>query len=240
MDYINPNEIYHFEEPVGTEIFEFKPLNKNKYYASIAKKMKRIILQKSCTIHPEIDCAICLLSMYNKRVLYTPCGHTFHLNCIKIMINTPTASFTKYNCPLCRTSMIESLKKIGYNTPTNIDIYNGAEELFEEERISFQETVNAVLNIIANSFSPRCFRTMIRDYPTICYDTACICPFCNAAFIQYLHHSQTINNDVYEVINEYINEHNSIIELIVDILRIISFVEADDYIRCIFPNYILS
>ena len=239
-----PNEIYYFEDPVNfidINSFEIKLLNKNKYYALLAKEKKRIILKKTYYAPPYDndyhDCPICLLTLVNKNVLFTPCGHIFHTKCIKTMFNTndpesSSYSITKYNCPLCRFNMCNSLKKIGYNIPIFINFQNHPLELIE--------TVNTVLNIIANSFSPHCFRSMIRNYPAIQYDTTCICPFCNSAFIQYLHHSQTINNDVYEVINEYINEYNSIIELIVDVLRIISFVEADDYIRCIFPNYILS
>lgn len=247
------NQIYDFEEPDGQ--FEIKSLNKNNYFISLAKKKKRIILKKSYQVpHCELDdnyndCPICLLTLVNKNVLFTPCGHIFHTKCIKMMFNThdhdydydydhdydpysSSHSITNYNCPLCRFNMRNSLKNLGYNIPIFINSHHLSQELIE--------IVNTVLNIISNSFSPSCFRTMIRDYPSIQYDTACICPFCNAAFMNILHHSHSINNDNYEIINEYINEYNSIIELIADILKIINFDIPDDYIRFIFPDFILT
>jgi len=232
------NQIYDFEEPDGQ--FEIKSLNKNNYFISLAKKKKRIILKKSYQVpHCELDdnyndCPICLLTLVNKNVLFTPCGHIFHTKCIKMMFNTHDYdhSITNYNCPLCRFNMRNSLKNLGYNIPIFINSHHLSQELIE--------IVNTVLNIIANSFSPSCFRTMIRDYPSIQYDTACICPFCNAAFMNILHHSHSINNDNYEIINEYINDYNSIIELIADILKIINFDIPDDYIRFIFPDFILT
>ena len=232
------NQIYDFEEP-----------DKNKYFISLAKQKKRIILKKSYQVpHCELDdnyndCPICLLTLVNKNVLFTPCGHIFHTKCIKMMFNThdhdhdhdydsSSHSITNYNCPLCRFNMRNSLKNLGYNIPIFINYHHLSQELIE--------IVNTVLNIITNSFSPSCFRTMIRDYPSIQYDTASICPFCNAAFMNILHHSHSINNDIYEIINDYINEYNSIIELIADILKIINFDIPDDYIRFIFPDFILT
>lgn len=244
------NQIYDFEEPDDGQ-FVIKSLNKNKYFISLAKQKKRIILKKSYQIpHCELDdnhndCPICLLTLVNKNVLFTPCGHIFHTKCIKMMFNThdydydydydpysSSHSITKYNCPLCRFNMRNSLKILGYNIPIFINSHNLSQELIE--------IVNTVLNIIVNSFSPSCFRTMIRDYPSIHYDTACICPFCNAAFMNILHYSHSLNNDVYEIINNYINEYNSIIELIADILKIINFDIPDDYVRFIFPDFILT
>lgn len=235
------NQIYDFEEPDGH--FVIKSLNKNKYFISLAKQKKRIILKKSYQVpHCEVDdshndCPICLLTLVNKNVLFTPCGHIFHTKCIKMMFNTHDScssshSITNYNCPLCRFNMRNSLKNLGYNNPIFINSHDISQELIE--------IVNTVLNIIANSFSPNCFRTMIRDYPSIQYNTACVCPFCNAAFMNILHHSHSINNDNYEIINDYINEYNSIIELIADILKIINFDIPDDYVRFIFPDFILT
>ena len=67
----------------------------------------RLILQIKCKI-PD-DCAICLDTLVNKNVIYLPCKHYFHSNCIK-------RTFVEkiYTCPLCRHNLMNSLQKIGH------------------------------------------------------------------------------------------------------------------------------
>ena len=67
----------------------------------------RLILQIKCKI-PD-DCAICLDTLVNKNVIYLPCKHYFHANCIK-----RTFVEKSYTCPLCRHNLMNSLQKIGH------------------------------------------------------------------------------------------------------------------------------
>ncbi len=43
---------------------------------------------------PESSCPICLMELGKVGILVTECGHTFHINCIKLI--------TKNECPKCR------------------------------------------------------------------------------------------------------------------------------------------
>ena len=63
-------------------------------YADIAMTSKRLIFQRQCKSDKE--CCICLKSLCNRSVLYTPCSHIFHSICLrKWQSNSNT-------CPICR------------------------------------------------------------------------------------------------------------------------------------------
>lgn len=72
----------------------------------MAKKQNRVIVQSNCKLNNE--CSICLTEMENKPVLFLPCSHFFHLNCLY-------TAFDKclYNCPLCRFDLKPQLPPLG-------------------------------------------------------------------------------------------------------------------------------
>lgn len=75
-----------------------------------------------CTLHEEIVCSICLTASPGMHLL--ECTHSFHLDCIRGMVNTA--------CPMCRSPMI--------NLPDDVSeaIYkNGIK--YREEQIEVEE-----------------------------------------------------------------------------------------------------
>lgn len=52
------------------------------------------------------DCAVCLGGLFNRSVLYTPCGHCFHNKCIRRWL-------TKHDtCPMCRSTIDPKSKEV--------------------------------------------------------------------------------------------------------------------------------
>ena len=80
----------------------------NLNYNECAAYYDRLILQSKCKV--EDDCAVCLEPLLEKNVIYLPCKHFFHSNCLNQMIKAKT-----YTCPLCRYNLINSLYQIGHN-----------------------------------------------------------------------------------------------------------------------------
>ena len=238
---INAYHHYLSDEEKEENMVETKSIGLHNYYLYIAKKYNRIILQLKYNKRGSDNCSICLNSMFNQRVLHTPCAHTFHINCIKSVFNTHS-SMARYNCPLCRTNIYNSIQFMGYPP-----IYNGNNEFnnnnelddeFEYYREELSLAINTTINLIRNSFSPRCFQIMVSDYPAIhAYDNPPICPICNSSFMELLYNSHQIDNDVYSLIIHHIGDHNSIIHLIFDIMNILNFDEIIEYIHFIYPTY---
>lgn len=71
---------------------------------------KRLILQKKCKI--KDDCSICLDSLFMKSVIFLPCKHYFHHQCLNQSVNSKI-----YTCPLCRFDLIDPLLKTGFKFP---------------------------------------------------------------------------------------------------------------------------
>ena len=57
-----------------------------------------IILEKNSKI--KDDCPICLDTMLNTNVVYTPCCHVMHAECLNQQFKSDCTS--KYKCCLCR------------------------------------------------------------------------------------------------------------------------------------------
>ena len=77
-------------------------------FTAVAKKRNRLMLQQNFDI--EEECAICLTSMLNKPVLYTPCKHRFHSRCMFALLGGPHLSRSK--CPLCRFDLTPAIMKL--------------------------------------------------------------------------------------------------------------------------------
>ena len=76
-------------------------------YTDCAAYYDRLILQTKCKI--QDNCAICFDTLVNRSIIYLPCKHYFHANCIK-----QTFENEIYTCPLCRYDLMNSLKKVGH------------------------------------------------------------------------------------------------------------------------------
>jgi hypothetical protein len=70
-----------------------------------AHDTERNIIQTRCD--KDDTCSICYDDMFRKTVLYTPCGHIFHNNCLKKWMETLKNPVT---CPCCRTPIPGLLK----------------------------------------------------------------------------------------------------------------------------------
>jgi hypothetical protein len=77
-------------------------------FTAAAKRTNRLILQQNYDIDEE--CSICLMSMLNKPVIYTPCKHQFHYKCMFAMLSGPQQY--RHKCPLCRFDLSAALMKI--------------------------------------------------------------------------------------------------------------------------------
>ena len=66
-----------------------------------AIELQRKIIQ--LRFSTDEDCSICYQNMCGKPVMYWPCGHTFHLSCMRAFKNK---CITKHLCPCCRFEYI--------------------------------------------------------------------------------------------------------------------------------------
>ena len=101
--------------------------------------------------------------------------------------------------------------------------------------------VSTVINLIKYSFHPECFRMMMLSNLTLNGPIAngpiaiangpianepIICHLCNYKFLNYLHSEESIiqiDDHSYEIINEYITSHPTILNLINDVIQIMDF-----------------
>lgn len=77
-------------------------------FTAAAKRQNRLILQQNYDV--EEECAICLMSMLDKPVIYTPCKHRFHSRCMFTMLGGLHVS--GHNCPLCRCDLTSAIMKL--------------------------------------------------------------------------------------------------------------------------------
>ncbi len=66
-----------------------------------------IILKKNSKI--KDDCPICLDTMLNTNVVYTPCSHVMHAECLNQQFKSNCTS--KYKCCLCRYDLLIPIPK---------------------------------------------------------------------------------------------------------------------------------
>jgi hypothetical protein len=107
-------------------------------FTAAAKRHNRMILQQNYDV--EENCPICLDSMLDKPVIYTPCKHRFHSKCMFALLSSQHLS--KYNCPMCRHDLWLAVRKI-YSSPiVLVSIITIIEEEDDEEEVENEETGN--------------------------------------------------------------------------------------------------
>ena len=107
-------------------------------FTAAAKRHNRLMLQQNYDV--EENCPICLDSMLDKPVIYTPCKHRFHSRCMFALLSSQHLS--KYNCPMCRHDLWLAVRKI-YSSPiVQISIITIIEEDDENEEVGNEVTVN--------------------------------------------------------------------------------------------------
>lgn len=223
-------------------------------FKNVCRTKNRIITQAK--YKKKESCAICLESMFNKRVLHTPCNHLFHYRCITTFYNSNQK--TKYNCPLCRANNYSALKPFGY-TPY-INIYD-EDELFNNELmisvnyILYNEDhyndiitneatllIGTFAHIICQTFSPVCFRSIISTYPIIdLNEPATICPICISNFITYLYSSSSSENQInsftlYIIQQSFINSPTIVYHIKDMLLDLLQFNTLQEVMSFIYPE----
>ena len=90
-----------------TEAFNIKKVNKTMEKAKAEAEAKYSKVKFAKLYHRVMielkykkndTCALCLEDMKNKKVQHTPCGHTFHMNCLEMQFS----KYYNYRCSLCR------------------------------------------------------------------------------------------------------------------------------------------
>lgn len=81
---------------------------------------KQIIIDSNFCCESDELCAICLTSMLNCVVKHTPCGHTFHLQCLNKLLKCKHVC--KNRCPNCRKFIVKKkiTRRIFYSYINNI------------------------------------------------------------------------------------------------------------------------
>jgi Ring finger domain len=125
---------------IMTMMMKSKMFISNNKLIDSAARHKRIMVQNKCGLSDE--CAVCLESVFGRKVMYLPCKHYFHHDCL-------IGAFANklYTCPLCRHNLIQPLIKIGFFKPTiyyaygyhYVDDANNEEESEDEESDSEDE-----------------------------------------------------------------------------------------------------
>jgi hypothetical protein len=77
-------------------------------FADSAHSTNRLIIQHK--YKDENDCPICIDTMLNKTVIYTPCKHIFHISCLFNVFDY--GGINTYKCPLCRNEFITALSQL--------------------------------------------------------------------------------------------------------------------------------
>ena len=108
-------------------------------FTAAAKRHNRLMLQQNYDV--EENCPICLDSMLDKPVIYTPCKHRFHSKCMFALLSSQHLS--KYNCPMCRHNLWPAVRKI-YSSPIVLVSIITIVEEEDEEEVENEEVPNEV------------------------------------------------------------------------------------------------
>lgn len=77
------------------------------------------IMNNTITSEPSYknneECSLCLNSMFNKQVSYTPCRHVYHTECLHMQLQYQRDE--KKECAECRRSLTEAAKTFYVPTP---------------------------------------------------------------------------------------------------------------------------
>jgi len=123
---------FDFSKPFNSKAVSYKYMSFNYH----AKKKNRLMIQQNFDM--EEECPICLESMINKPVMYTPCKHRFHTKCMFTMMGGLQVS--NHSCPLCRHDLLTAIMKLN---SSNLYYY-----------IVVDLPANAVANAVANAPAP--------------------------------------------------------------------------------------
>lgn len=111
--------LFDLNDPFNPHIMSYK----STIYANMAYKKNRFIVQSKYKCANEESCPICIDSMNNKSIIYTPCKHKFHYKCFFDMLSV--GHLTSSKCPLCRHDLLFALIKLHLGIfKVNVITYN--------------------------------------------------------------------------------------------------------------------
>jgi hypothetical protein len=104
MTTIDATPLFDVSKPFNPKMVSRKFIT----FTAAAKRTNRLMLQQNYDV--EEECSICLMSMLDKSVIYTPCKHRFHYKCMFAMMGGPHQS--RHKCPLCRFDLTSAAMKL--------------------------------------------------------------------------------------------------------------------------------
>ena len=125
--------------------FVTEPLIKFDFNENKCRKMarvkNRVIAEVKCKENAE--CCICLDTIHNKSVFWTPCGHVFHTKCLTRQ--ALGLEFNSQNCPMCRADLQKELRPIRHNRFCKCSVCNKIRaDKAEELRLEAEAAQNHV------------------------------------------------------------------------------------------------
>lgn len=124
LSYFNCKNVAIEKNRVIIEIIRSR--KRRKHTKNLHKSIYRRILMKASKINKFLkcpnmkprkitskldSCSLCLKNMCVGRILHTPCGHSFHLNCMSQMVTSFRGNWW-HKCPNCRTDLFDQLMKV--------------------------------------------------------------------------------------------------------------------------------
>ena len=114
--------------------------NENKCM-KMAREKNRVIAEVKCKENAE--CCICLDTIHNKSVFWTPCGHVFHTKCLTRQ--ALGLEFNSQNCPMCRADLQNELRPIRHKRFCKCSLCNKIRaDKAEELRLEAEAAQNQV------------------------------------------------------------------------------------------------
>ena len=80
--------------------------SKTEKLINLSKELDRILIISNYEINE--NCSICFQSMKNKKTYHLPCGHVYHIECLKRQVKS--MYYMGKNCALCRKDLTEYIK----------------------------------------------------------------------------------------------------------------------------------